>query len=92
MNALAGILDLLEQKHISPAEFSDLAQSLRTQFNHTRTLIDNLLDWTLLQMDKLKIQPEKVLLRLKVEEAFVALRNLYPKQISMENKVSERIA
>ena len=91
MNALAGTLDLLEQKHISPAEFAEVSQSLRIQFNHTRSLINNLLDWTLLQMDKLSIQPEKVVLRLKVEESFLALRNLYPKNISMENNVSERL-
>ena len=91
MNALAGTLDLLEQKHISPEEFSGLTQSLRTQFNHTKSLINNLLDWTLLQMDKLTIQPEKVILRQKVEESFMALRNLYPKNIDMENKVSPQI-
>ena len=44
MNALAGTLDLLEQKHISQEEFTEVSQSLRTQFNHTRSLINNLLD------------------------------------------------
>ena len=91
MNALAGTLDLLEQKYISQEEFSNLSKSLRIQFNYTRALINNLLDWTLLQMDKLKIQPEKVMLYQKVEESFVALRNLYPKNISMENKVAPQI-
>ena len=72
MNALAGTLDLLEQKHITQEEFSSLSQSLRSQFNHTRALINNLLDWTLLQMDKLKIEPENVMLFQKVEEGFAA--------------------
>ncbi len=91
INALAGTLDLLEQKSISQEEFSNLSKNLRTQFNHTRSLINNLLDWTLLQMDKLKIQPEKVMLSRKVEDSFAVLRNLYPKNISMENKVSPQI-
>ena len=91
INALAGTLDLLEQKHITQQEFSNLSKNLRTQFNHTRALINNLLDWTLLQMDKLKIEPEKVILFQKVEESFVELRNLHPKNISMENKVSPEI-
>ncbi|MEJ0056529.1 MAG: HAMP domain-containing sensor histidine kinase [Bacteroidota bacterium] len=91
MNALAGTLDLLEQKNISQDEFNSLSKNLRTQFNHTRTLINNLLNWTLLQMDKLKIQSEKVLLHAKVEESFSALRMLYPKNIVMENKVGEKV-
>ncbi|MBY0432565.1 MAG: tetratricopeptide repeat protein [Cyclobacteriaceae bacterium] len=87
LNALSGSLDLLEQKHISPEEFTSLTQALRVQFNYTRGLVNNLLDWTLLQMDTLKIQQQKVVLRAQVEESFSALKNLYPKNISMENKV-----
>lgn len=87
LNALSGSLDLLEQKHISPEEFTSLTQALRIQFNYTRGLVNNLLDWTLLQMDTLKIQQQKVVLRAQVEESFSALKNLYPKNISMENKV-----
>lgn len=92
MNALSGTLDLLEQKHISPQEFVELTKSLRIQFNHTRTLINNLLDWTLLQMDKLTIQPEKVHLRSKVKESFDALKGLYGKDITMENEVDESVS
>ena len=87
MNALAATLDLLEQKHLTPDEFLFLTQNLRTQFNHTRTLINNLLNWTLLQMDKLTIQPEKVLLRERVDESFSSLNTLYPKNIEMKNEV-----
>ncbi len=92
MNALAGTLDLLEQKNISHDEFVGLSRNLRVQFNHTRTLINNLLDWTLLQMDKLKIQPEKVIIHQKVHDSFVALRTLYPKDINMENRTDSNLA
>ena len=91
MNALAGTLELLEQKHISQDEFAELSKSLKTQFNHTRALINNLLNWTLLQMDKLTIQSEKVFVHAKVEESFSALGNLYPKNIKMENLVNKKI-
>ncbi len=91
MNALAGMLDLLEQKHITQEEFSDLSKNLRTQFNHTRSLINNLLNWTLLQMDKLKIQPEKVLIHSKVDESFATTGMFYTKKIDMENKVDKKI-
>ena len=92
MNALAGILNLLDQKNISPEEFSELTQTLRTQFNHTRTLINNLLDWTILQMDKLSIQQERVNLHSAVEESFDIVRNLYPKKnIHMGNLMDKSI-
>jgi signal transduction histidine kinase len=91
MNALAGTLDLLDQKNITQDEFIELSRSLRGQFNHTRALINNLLNWTLLQMDKLKIQPENMSLRSKVEESFAAFENLYQKNISMENLVADNI-
>ena len=55
MNALAGILNLLENENLKPEEFRRLTGELRIQFNHTKALINNLLDWTLLQMDKLDI-------------------------------------
>src|ERR1700749_316348 len=60
MNALAGLLDLAEKKHLAPEEFSQRKKELRIQFNHTKTLINNLFDWTLLQMDKLRIPDDKI--------------------------------
>jgi signal transduction histidine kinase len=42
-------------------------------------------------MDTLKIQSEKVAVHKKVDESFAALRNLYPKNITLENNVSEKI-
>ena len=91
MNALAGTLELLANKNLTSDEFIHLTRNLQTQFNHTRTLINNLLNWTLMQMDKLKIQPEKVLLRTKVEESLNALKTLYPKNIEMTNLVEENL-
>ncbi len=87
MNALAGTLDLLNKQKITPEEFASLTEALRVQFNHTRILINNLLDWTLMQMDKLKIQQEKVNLFKTTEESFESLKNLYPKDIHCENRI-----
>ena len=88
MNALAGVLNLLDKQNISPQEFSELTQTIRVQFNHTRTLINNLLDWTILQMDKFSIHQEQINLHAAVEESFDSMRNLYPKKnIRMENQV-----
>jgi signal transduction histidine kinase len=87
MNALSGILNLMEGDNITREEFSTLTKELRTQFNHTRTLINNLLDWALLQMDKLKIQPEKIELSALVGENFNLLASMHLKDMQLINKV-----
>ncbi|MBX2915607.1 MAG: tetratricopeptide repeat protein [Cyclobacteriaceae bacterium] len=87
MNALSGILNLMESDNVSREEFSNLTKELRTQFNHTRTLINNLLDWALLQMDKLKIQPDKIELSGLVIENFSLLSSMHLKEMKLVNKV-----
>jgi signal transduction histidine kinase/uncharacterized protein HemY len=87
MNALSAILDLLDRKQVTQEEFSKITKELRIQFNHTKTLINNLLDWTLLQMDKLKIQPEKVNISAMVDENFRLLSSLHLKRTEMINKL-----
>jgi signal transduction histidine kinase len=88
MNALAGILDLADKKHIQPEEFSHLTKELRVQFNHTKTLINNLLDWTLLQMDKLNIHEDKVDLHGMVEENFKLFAATQTKSLQMKNLIT----
>jgi len=88
MNALSGILDLMDNDKIRPEEFSRLNKELRKQFDHTKTLINNLLDWALLQMDKLKIQTEKLDLFSLVEENLRLLSALHLKEIDTRNLIS----
>lgn len=88
MNALSGILDLMDKDKISPDEFKRLNKELRVQFNHTKTLINNLLDWTLLQMDKLKIQFEKIDLNQLAESNIKLLTSLHLKEIKINNLIS----
>lgn len=87
MNALSGILNLLENENLKPEEFRRLTGELRIQFNHTKGLINNLLDWALLQMDKLKIQPEKVELHNLVDELFKMLSSLHLKETNLVNMI-----
>jgi signal transduction histidine kinase len=87
VNALSGILELLSSKQITQEDFSTLTKEMRIQFNHTRTLINNLLDWALLQMDKLKIQPEKIELAKVIQENFTLVRSLHLKEMNLVNKV-----
>jgi signal transduction histidine kinase/predicted negative regulator of RcsB-dependent stress response len=87
MNALSALLDLLDRKQVTMEEFTKLTKELRVQFNHTKTLINNLLDWTLLQMDKLKIQSEKVDIKKMVDDNFKLLSSLHLKESTMINEI-----
>jgi signal transduction histidine kinase len=89
MNALAGILELSEKGAIAPEEFPKITKELRTQFNHTRTLINNLLDWALLQMDKLKIVEERIDLHQMAEENFRLLSSMHLKKMNLVNAIPE---
>lgn len=87
INALAGILDLMSKDAVKPEDFNRYTQELRIRFNHTRTLLNNLLDWTLLQMDKLNLQAAKIDLYKIVEENIQLLSSLNDKQIQLKNNV-----
>ena len=87
INALSGILDLMARNQITAEELPKLTQELQLQFSHTRNLINNLLDWTLLQMDKLRIQPVKVDLKTMVDENFELLSSLHIKEIELSNQI-----
>ena len=87
INALSAILDLMEKNQITVDELPKVTKEIQLQFNHTKNLINNLLDWTLLQMDKLRIQPAKVDLRALVDENFELLSSLHIKNISLKNEI-----
>ncbi len=87
INALAGLLDLLDKGAVKPEELSRHIHELKSRFNHTRTLLNNLLDWTLLQMDKLSLQPTKIDLNKMVDENIQLLASLPNKQIKLINKI-----
>jgi signal transduction histidine kinase len=87
INALAGILDLMSKEAVKPEDFGKHTQELRIRFNHTRTLLNNLLDWTLLQMDKLNLQAAKIDLHKIVEENIQLLGSIKDKKIDLINIV-----
>ncbi|NJM25524.1 MAG: sensor histidine kinase [Bacteroidia bacterium] len=87
INALAGILDLMTKDAIRPEDFAELTQELRMRFNHTRTLLNNMLDWTLLQMDKLNLQAAKIDLHRIVNENIQLSGAILSKKIELVNEV-----
>lgn len=87
INALSGLLDLLDKGAVRPEELSRHINELKSRFNHTRTLLNNLLDWTLLQMDKLSLQPVRIDLHKIAEENIQLLASVPNKQITLHNNI-----
>ena len=87
INALAGLLDLLDKGAVKPEELPGHVHELKSRFNHTRTLLNNLLDWTLLQMDKLNLQSVRIDLHKIVEENIQLLGSVASKQIKLYNDI-----
>jgi signal transduction histidine kinase len=89
INSLSAILSLMENKNITTDESNRLAKELRLQFSSTKTLINNLLDWALMQMDKLKIQPEKISLHHLAYENYTLVSSLHVKEIQFINEIDK---
>lgn len=87
INALAGLLDLLDKGAVKPEELPNHVKELKSRFNHTRTLLNNLLDWTLLQMDKLNLQASRIDLHRIVEENIQLMGSDQNKHIKLINQV-----
>lgn len=87
INALAGLLDLLDKGGVKPEELPNHVRELKTRFIHTRTLLNNLLDWTLLQMDKLNLQANKIDLHRIIDENIQLLSAVQTKQIKLVNEI-----
>jgi signal transduction histidine kinase len=87
INALAGMLNLIDKGAVSAEDMPKHIHELKTRFNHTRTLLNNLLDWTLLQMDKLNLQATKVELKKIVDENIELLGPVQDKQITLVNDI-----
>jgi signal transduction histidine kinase len=88
VNSMGAILEMVEKGQVTPEEFPVLAKELRNQFTHTKSLLNNLLDWALLQMDKLTLQPVAIDLREVVSENFRLMKSLYTKPIEMQNGIA----
>ncbi|HYC84397.1 MAG TPA: tetratricopeptide repeat protein [Chryseosolibacter sp.] len=87
INALSGLLDLLDKGAVKPQELPNHLHELKVRFNHTRTLLNNLLDWTLLQMDKLNLQATRIDLHKIVEENIQLLSAVQTKKIALINEI-----
>jgi len=92
INSLAGVLNLMDKNGVSPEELPELTRELRMQFNHTRGLITNLLNWAMLQMDKVTIQKESLNLNQLVDENLKLAAATSSKKLELINEVPEKFS
>jgi signal transduction histidine kinase len=85
INALAGILDLIDRGAVTKEELPEALRELRTRFVHTRTLMNNLLDWTLLQMDKISLRPTTINLKEMADQNIELMKAMHSKNIKFLN-------
>ncbi|UII30078.1 tetratricopeptide repeat-containing sensor histidine kinase [Fulvivirga ulvae] len=89
IHALVGILDMLDEGNLNQEELRQLTKSLKVRLDNTRKLLDNLLDWALVQMNEITIQEEPLELKELVEENLNFFREINDKSIQFIDLVEE---
>lgn len=89
IHALVGILDMLDEGNLNQEELRQLTKSLKVRLDNTRKLLDNLLDWALVQMNEITIQEEPLELKELVEENLNFFREINDKDIQFIDLVEK---
>lgn len=89
INNLAGMSSLINSGNIAPEEVMMLNKSIKKQLDHASKLLDNLMDWVLLQSNEIKIKKEEVHLQSLVQENIDFFTDLNEKKLSIINNVDD---
>lgn len=89
INALVGLLDMLHDGHMSQDELKKVTVALKSRLTKTRKLLDNLLDWALIQMDQFTTKEEKVNLYAITEDNVNFFKEINDKHVHFFNKVDK---
>ncbi|MFZ6011228.1 MAG: tetratricopeptide repeat protein [Bacteroidota bacterium] len=93
LNSLKGVLYLLENNAMSPAEFHNIINNVGNQVGQVSDFLDNLLRWTKSQLDQVRPNPEKLSLNFIVEETIELLAmNAKSKQLQISADVPSELA
>jgi two-component system sensor histidine kinase/response regulator len=92
LNSLKGVLTLLENKNISQSEFSELAGKLRKNFNAVSNDLDNLLHWSLAQLQGIQTNSTRINVQPIVQENITVFQEIAKaKDVDLENGISENL-
>jgi two-component system, sensor histidine kinase and response regulator len=88
MATLHALLDLLTHKRLSQDEFISISEKLKTSMGVTQRTLENLLNWSMSQMEGLKTKPKTVDIHYTIEEACDLMGEAaWKKNISIEKKL-----
>lgn len=89
INNLAGMSSLLTSGNLTWEETKRLSSSIQKQLKHASKLLDNLLDWVLLQSNEIKIRKELINLRQLVNDNLEFFNDLNEKDLQLINEVDD---
>lgn len=92
LNNLSGLLELSEQKALSAGEIQHFSQTVRHNIKYIAGTIQNVLNWSLTQMERIETKPRKVPLsplvyqvidtyRFAADQKAILLRKIIPEDI-----------
>jgi signal transduction histidine kinase len=89
LSSLKGVMQLLENEFISKEEFSQLSKRLQENVDNVHGMLENLLLWSLSQMDGIKPNVKNFDLNFVIEETVVLFKEVFTqKQINLTNNSS----
>ena len=90
LNSLKGVLALLENKNLSQVEFSDLAEKLKKNFNAVSNDLENLLQWSLAQLQGIQTNSGRINVYPIVQEHVALFQEIAKsKEVKIENKIGQ---
>jgi signal transduction histidine kinase len=93
LNRLKGMLELVENRNISQQQFTSIAAALKSNLDSVSTTLENLLHWSLAQLQGIQTNPVKINLQAMVEEHVALYRELAKaKNVRLENEISDLLA
>src|SRR5258706_5814222 len=88
INNLQALLDLLIKEHLTPVEFKDISAKLKVSLNVSQRTLENLLNWSLSQMEGIKT--EKTIFNISsviAEVVNLTEETAFKKQVTINNEM-----
>lgn len=92
MASLHSLLDLLSRKKMTPEEFISVADKLKNNLDVTQRTLENLLNWSLSQMEGIRTDPNVIDIRDTIEETCHLMNEIAgAKKIRIVNNVEDSL-
>ena len=92
IRSLSGVLKLLESNNLTKEETEHLIGAIGRKTEQTQRLLDNLLEWALIQMDKITVNRTEIKLKQMVDNNIRFLEETFDKHVHILNEMDEYIA